>query len=82
MQRLRSFSYVADKAAIDQFRSFKVRENRGPRDRSQGTADVARRPRTVTRSRQRSFSSLRQQQASKAARKSARHMLELALPTL
>ncbi len=64
-----------------QFRSLKVREVRGANDRSQGTADVARRPRALTKSRQRSFINSRRPQASKAVRKSARQRIEVALPT-
>ena len=64
-----------------QFRWLKVREDRGGNDRSQGTADVPRRPRAVTKSRQRSFINSRRLQASKAVRKSARQRIEVALPT-
>jgi ribosomal protein L20 len=63
------------------FLSLKHQEIRVANDPFQGTADVAHRPRKVTKSPKRSLKDSRCQQASRADRMSAGQRIKLGLPT-
>jgi hypothetical protein len=76
-----SFPLPSGSHAPGHFQSFKHQENHVANDRSQVTADVARRPTAVTHSPKRPLKDLRCPPASMADRMSAGQGIEKALPT-